>query len=434
MMIDRTQQPVISDFSTVEMTFAEERILANGVKLLIINSGDQEVCRFDIIFNGGLYEQHQPMVCNALASMLRHGGKGYDSAAIAEIFDFYGAWTSGRAHHHHTSFTVYSLNRCFKDLMPVIESIIKKPTLPAHEFELIKKQSISSLNNSKEQVRYLATQKFNEMYFGKNHPFGKNISVKDIEALNLEMLETFHQAHFSSQNCTIMLTGKVTNEMIACVDAYFGNTWGNKKEFECSNAIPITHSTTKLEIVDKPGSLQSAVIMGLDAIPRNHADYIPLRILVKTFGGYFGSRLMTNIRETKGYTYGISAGLIGRHEHSYIMITSECDTKYTHLLINEVKNEMRKLAEEPIDNDELNRVKSNIISDMVGAVDSPFAIADYNLTAIYCNISKDYFAKQVEIIKKITAKELQEIAQKYFVTDNLFMAIAGDKKKIEKMS
>lgn len=430
MMLDRTQQPEISDFKSVQMVFPEERRLDNGIKLLVINRGDQEVNRLDFLFEGGAYEQSQPMVSSAMVSMLRQGGVGYDAQAIAEKFDFCGAWVQGRSHDHNTSVTIYSINRCFDQIMPVIEAIIKTPTFPAHEFEVIKKQLIGNLKNSKEQVRYLALQGFNKIYFGDEHPFGKNVTVDALKSLTHDMLIDFHNTFYRPENCTMILSGIVTDEIINSIESHFGGKWGVDGSKSEIKTTPLCHSELKSSVVDKPNSVQAGVVIGVDAVNRSHPDYIPLRILVTAFGGYFGSRLMTNIREDKGYTYGISAGLIGRKECSYILISSECDTKYTQLLIDEVKGEMQKLIDNPIDEDELSIVKSNMLSDLVKTVDSPFAIAEYNITSLCYGISNEYFEQQVEVIQNITAEELQVMAKKYFVEENIYISIAGDKNKL----
>ena len=231
----------------------------------------------------------------------------------------------------------------------------------------------------------------------------------------------------------IMLTGKINAETISTVDKYFGKEWGEGKPSVVFNDPEVTFPGKRFSIANKSDSLQSCVVMGLPAVKRDHEDYIPLRILVIALGGYFGSRLMSNIREEKGYTYGISASLIGRTDMSYISISSECDTKYTGLLIEEVKNEINRLIECKLDDAELDVVRANVLSDLVRTSDSPFSVAEYHITSICCDIPDDYFSRHIELIKNITPGKLQQMAEKYFIPEKLFISVAGDKNKLKKI-
>jgi predicted Zn-dependent peptidase len=156
-----------------------------------------------------------------------------------------------------------------------------------------------------------------------------------------------------------------------------------------------------------------------------------LRILVTALGGYFGSRLMQNIREDKGYTYGINAMLVGRRSGAKIVITSECDTAYTYLLVREVENEIRRIQDKLMSEEELDTVKNNMLSDLAKTLDSPFSMASCVSSNIIFSTGEDYFNRQIAEITKITTKELQEVANKYLDVSKFYTAIAGDEKQLK---
>lgn len=431
-MLDRSVAPEIKNFGDISLPVPENTRLSNGVELLVLDCATEDVVRLDLIFNGGLFEQDKIMSCRMMLSMLKQGTKDFDAACIAERLDFCGAWLQTRTYDHHTVITVYSINRCLGNVLEIIEQMVKYPVFPEHEFNVLKKQAISELRNNRQRVKYIATSQFNKKFFGKDHPLGRPNSISSLKGLSTDDLKDLHSRYLTKDGLRIMLTGKINAETLSLVDKYFGKEWGSGKHSVKLNSPVISPSKGRLFISHKSGSLQSCVVMGIPAIERGHEDYIPLRILVIVLGGYFGSRLMTNIREEKGYTYGISASLIGRPDSAYIFISSESDTKYTGPLIREVKKEIDKLVKHQIGEEELEIVKSNILSDLVKTVDSPFSIAEFHITAICCGIPDDYFEKHIELIKNISPEKLRQTAEKYFVQDNLFILVAGDKNKLKK--
>ncbi len=425
-----TQKPPIKDFDMVEMSPVHSEILDNGVKLNIIDRGNQPVCRLDIVFSGGIYEQAHPIVAQTVVSSVRYGAEGFTSEEIAEKLDFCGAWFSGTAHDHHTSFTLYSTNSCFAEILPMIESMIKNPTFPEKECSVHIGRMESRLKTKMQKVDYLATMAFYNKFFGDSHPLGRMTSIDDIKSLNVEMLRDFVREYYNSMNCEIFISGLPDENIINEIKNRFGIRWGNQTLAHKHNCPVIEFKNLK-SIIDKPDAIQCGVVMAMQGVPRNANDYIPLRLLIILLGGFFGSRLMKNIREEKGYTYGIGAGLSGRTDCSYITISSQCDTKYVDALIDEVKKEIIKLQTERVTDEEIEILRSYMMSDMVKTVDTPFTIADYCITSLCNAIPDDYFANQVEWIKKISPEILMEMAQKYLDINNMIISVAGDKKIIE---
>jgi len=192
--------------------------------------------------------------------------------------------------------------------------------------------------------------------------------------------------------------------------------------------IPSNPSDIHFKVVDKDDAMQSSVVFLQNSIMRNHPDYIKLRIVITALGGYFGSRLMKNIREEKGYTYSIGASLLCTKNLSYINISSECDTAYTAELIKEVKIEIEKLRAQEMDNEELSTLKNCMLSDLVKILDTPLSMAGLVTSHLFYSTGTDYFNKQREIIENITAKDIKEIAFKYLNIDNFYIVVAGNEK------
>ena len=181
-----------------------------------------------------------------------------------------------------------------------------------------------------------------------------------------------------------------------------------------------------LKVVDKPDAVQSAIAIAIPAVPRRHPHYFKLRVLITLLGGYFGSRLMTNIREEKGYTYGISAVLAGREHCSYIGISTECMTQYTWAVIDEIKVEMERLRNQLVTDEELNTVRQYMISDLVKTLDTPFSVASYVSSTITFGVYPSYYKDQVKAIEQVTPADLQEMARIYLREERMLIAVVGN--------
>lgn len=431
-MPNRNIAPQIKDFEEISLAKPEIKILQNGVEMQIINNGDEAVNRLDLIFKGGGYEQQKLLTGALMASMLKNGSADYSAKEIAEKLDYYGAWLQTQVFEHHSVITIYSINRCFEAVLDIVNSIVKAPTFPDSELSVLKSRLISSLKNDNEKVRYLALIGFNKIYYGENHPLGKVVNENTVKFVLKKDLESFHKKFYNSNNLSIIISGKITSDITDKIEQYFGTEWGDNEKNSDLVSIPLSETENKLIITNKINAIQSGIVLGLTAIPRIHPDYIPLRILTTLFGGYFGSRLMASIREEKGYTYGISASLNGKSDSSYIQISTECSVDYTWDLIAAVKEEMRRLRDELVPDEELNVVKSYLKSSFAKILDSPFSIADFYLNQIVIGFDASYFKSHINIIDEITPEALQKIAQKYYLEENLYISIAGAENILKK--
>lgn len=432
-MLDRTKPPHISDFEYIELPDNDSIILKNGIPLTIINEGNADVIRIDILFNGGKFEEKKILTSNVMLSMLRKGSKHHDSDEISEILDFNGSWLSNNVYDHHSCITLYSTHHGFESSIKLLEEVIKLPTFPETEFKITKERLAEEVKLAWEQTRTLASAEFADKYYGTSHPLSRRSTSKAVNQLTYNDITSFYKDVIQPNNVEIILSGKLNKNHIDLTSILFGGNWNQTTP----NQPIISHSIvgeSGLTIVNKSDAVQSSIIMGINAPLRSHPDYIPLRILTDVLGGYFGSRLNQKLREEKGYTYGISAGLIGRMDSSYIQIATDCDVKYTYLSIEEIKNEIAKLREELIPESELSIAKSHMLSESIKMIDSPFAIAEFMILKKCLGMPDDYFINQINIIKSITSQDLMNIAKKHLNIDNFITIIASDKNKLKKLN
>ncbi len=425
------QRPEIKPITDLHIFQPQCIKLDNGIPLYVFNLGDQEASRLDIIYEGGRCDGNNQTESELVSATLREGTLKHNAAEIAETLDFYGSWFGGDASSHSITLSLYILNRNFSNVVPLLAEIATEPSFPEHEFQTLKSAAKTRLTTNREKVAFLSMETFAQMHFGDKNNLGKKVTEQVIDGITTESLRQFHKDWFHPANMKILLSGKVDDEMIGIINKTFGSISDNTPHRESHNDLPTVDFNAVTQIVNKTGAVQSCIRMGIPAVLRTDPEYIPLRILTTALGGYFGSRLMTNIREDKGYTYGISASLLGYRDTSMMMITSQCDTSYTWKVIDEIKKEIEQLQTEPILPDELNRIKSHMLSDLARTLDTPFSIADYYASMFTNHFPEDYFTRQVEIINSITPAELLDIAQRHISADRFLTVVAGDEASLK---
>lgn len=431
-MVNRSIRPRISTFDNLELAFPQQVKLNNGITCWIVDGGEDEMVRTYVYFGGGSMMESKPAQSLLTALMLLEGHQGSTASQVAEKFDYYGARKSADSYDFNTEVVLTSLNDNFEQTMQLLFNCIKNPLFPQEEFEVLKRRLIGNIQILDQRVKYIASSEMKRLYYGDNHPLGHKITVDDIISLTRDDLVSFHNTYYNPSNCKLIIAGRVTNEILQQVNNTIGS-WHNDNCL-CPTAQWHTNpSSEMLTIVDKPGAMQSGIRMRIQAISRKHPDYIPLRILIMAFGGYFGSRLMSNIREDKGYTYGINASLLGTHYDGCIDISTECATCHTINVINEVKAEMKLLRNTLIPEDELETVKQHMYSALAKTHDTPFNIAGYVSSTILFGVYPQYHNDHIKCLDAITPQQLRDIACKYLVEDKLRIVIAGDQSEIKKL-
>ena len=342
------QRPEIKELSNIQIFKPQSTTLDNGIDMKSISIGDQPVSRLDIIFEGGRCDGRNQTVSEMLSAILREGTTSLNAQEIAEALDYHGAWLGCDASSHNATLSLYSLNRNFEKVVPILADIVMNPSFPEQELSNLKSLAANRLRINRQKVAFLAMETFARLHFGEGSNLGKVVSENDIESITTEELSKFHKQWFAPQNMSVILSGKVEGQMFDVVNNCFGKTPVTGAPQQSATDSPSIKFKPDTVVVDKPDALQSAVRMGMPTVLRSDADYIPLRILVTALGGYFGSRLMTNIREDKGYTYGISASLLGYRNNSFISISCQCDTSHTWQVAKEIKTEIEKLQNDTI--------------------------------------------------------------------------------------
>ena len=428
MELDRTIAPEIQQISHFFIRQPEKQSLANGMPLNILRAGSEEVVRFDLLVKGGQLHQTQPLQAVLTNRMLREGTRSFTSVEIAERLDYYGAWLDLSSSVNHGYISLYSLNKYFPQTIRILASMIQEAVFPEKELSTVLEANKHQFLVNNERVDVLARKQLNRSLFGSRHPLGKYAVFEDYDKITPDILRQFYDTHYHSGNCSAYISGNVTPEIICAIEDHFGDGhWGKGSSVTRTPDFLPEPEPQKRVFIEKENAMQSSIKMGGFTLGRKHPDALKYKVLVTLFGGYFGSRLMSNIREEKGYTYGIGAGIVSYPGNGILIISTEAGNEYINPVITEVYHEMDRLCAEKVNSQELTMVKNYMLGDMCRSYESAFSLADAWIYLESEELDQDFYSRSVEAVKAVTPDELQELAQKYFCKENLIEVVAGKK-------
>ena len=427
MTLNRKKAPGFKTIDHIDIQKAESHTLTNGIKVYTINSGSQELTKIELIFKAGMYYQSQALVASAANNLLETGTKSYTANQLSDNIDFFGSFFECSVSQDFSSLALFSLNKYMDKSLHFVEEIVKYPTFPKEEFEIyISNKKQKHLVNS-QKVNVLARRRFSELLFGEKHPYGIDVKTEDFDKINLDAVKAFHKSYYHSGNCTIVASGKLPDNLIDTLNNFFGKeAWGNASTV----AEPKVELNTTKELkhfIEKPEAIQSAVRIGRVLFNKKDPDYFKFQVLNTILGGYFGSRLMANIREDKGYTYGIGSGLSSLVHAGYFFISTEVGADVTKDTLKEIYAEIKLLRDELVDEDELETVRNYVLGQFLRSVDGPYALADKFKKVMFYGLDYSYYDDFINTIKTITPEHLKTLPNQYLNPEDLYELVVGKK-------
>jgi len=427
-MLNRTIQPMVNPIERIDIIQTKKKILSNGIPVYYVDAGSQDVVKIDFIFEAGAWFQSANLVASLCSSMLEEGSAAYSGADIAERFDFYGSYIQMMVDQNYGYVNIVSLSKHLPTILEMTENMIKHPVFPQYELEVMIDKSKQKFLLENEKVRTLCQKKFTQVMFGNDHPYAIKNQLEDFDHITREQLQQFYETYYHSGNCRIILAGKVDEPVLNMLEAHFGGTdWsralGTAKEIK----FAISPDQQKFHFVEKANGMQSAIRMGKLWVDKSHPDFHALSVLVTILGGYFGSRLMANIREEKGYTYGIGSFVLSLKHPSYLIISTEVGNEYVEPTLKEISIEMKKLQTELVSVDELENVKSYLLGEFLRDFDGPFALAGSFKAINDFGLDYSFYDNYLIVLRSLTSQKLMRLAQQYLNPEECYTVVAGNK-------
>jgi len=421
-MLDRNQEIDFQEIHMPKFLAPKTLRLANSIEVYVMEGGGHELCRLDMVFEAGSKVQNKALQASMCNAMLFEGTANRKGEEIHEILDFYGAYTQLDINSDRAVVTLYTLNKYFDKVLPIFIDAIKNAAFSEDEFKLILAQKKQSFIINSEKVEFKARNTFFNTLFD-DHPYGCSARIEDFEYISQEDLVNFHNAYYKKAAMKVYVAGMMPKNGEAILNQYLG-TWELKKMPSVQEYSPEVKND-KIHIA-KEGALQSAIRIGRVCFNSHHIDYHQLKFLSVVLGGYFGSRLMSNIREDKGLTYGIGSICIHQEESGYFSISTEVKREGTQLALKEIYYELRRLREELISVEELSLVKNYIMGQILNSADGPFAQASLLKSMHVQGVGFEFYFSYQNILDNIDAQALQDLARKYLKEEDLCEIVVGN--------
>lgn len=424
-MINRTLAPEFGQIENIQLIEATPFTLDNGVKTFIVNGGEQDLIRIEFVFSNINWDANSPLQAFAANTLLNDGTSEFSAAQIADRIDFYGAFLQTEYNYDQATVTLYTLNKHLSITLPIVKAVITDSIFPQVEIDTFILNQKQKLSVNLEKNDFVGRKVFNEALFGKTL-YGYDITAKDYDQLDRKQLTDYFKNAYQPDNCVIILSGKVSDKALNEINSYFGKDW-QKGRSVTENYFNFNAQAGTEHYVEKADALQSAIRIGQIAINRTHEDFPSFQVLNTIFGGYFGSRLMANIREDKGYTYGIGSALVSLKNAGYFFIASEVGAEVTNSTMEEIKKEINILKNEQVSEAELDLVRNYMLGSMLGSLENALSHADKFKNIYFSNLGYDYYERYIQVVRSITNKDVQELAHKYLDWDNFQKVIVGKK-------
>ena len=415
-MLNRKTVPEITDAVKFQLNLPPHQkiSLRNGVEVYLVDMGTVDTLMMNIVFYAGNYFEKQNLVAPATNFMLKNGTRTKNAYQINDFFEYHGAYLNRSAGHETAELSLHCMKKNFAELLPVVSELIVDSIFPEEELDIYKKNMQQRLQVNLRKNDFIAGRLIDTYLFGADHPYGRYSSMEDYAALNIGVVKEFYNQFYQGGRCVIFVAGPLPADIQSLVETHLGSlplSGSAKPDKSDISILPVKEK--KYRVTNDPESVQGAIRIARNFPNRHHPDFQKMQVLNNIFGGFFGSRLMANIREDKGYTYGIHSYLTNLIQESALMISTEAGKDVTEDTIREVYLEMKRLCDEPVDEEELKTTKNFMIGTLLGDLDGPFQVAGRWKSLILNDLSEDYFYNGIETIKSIQPAALQELANKY---------------------
>lgn len=428
-MLDRTTPPPIQPTS---FTFRKpaEQVLRNGIPLDVIEASGLGAVRIDFVFSAGQWHQVRKLQALFACRMLREGCRGYTEAEFAEQLDCYGAWLELSVAMNRTFVTLYTLKKHFAATLVLVHRMLTEPSYGEEQFRTVCANNKAQLMVNLQRGDVLAMRILRSSIYGEAHPCGMNVNPEDYDTLQVSDVVDYYLRHYGSRTCHIYVSGDVDEAMLAHLESLFGSAaWGSgeimKSEKKndggyCRSDENLPLSTTRFTLEN---AVQDSIRMGCLLMDVNDPDYLSMRVLTAVLGGYFGSRLMKNVREEKGYTYHIGADLITNTSQAMLLVHCEGQSGKADEIIAEVHREMHRLMTEPVPDAELGMVRNYMTGEICRNYESAFSLADAYIFMQHLGLPLEHLEQTVETIRTTDAARLQCLAKRYLRPEMLHTVV-----------
>ena len=409
-MLDRSEQPSPKPIESVLFPWPEVRLLKNGVSLCALKLGSQPILELELVFRSGRYYEKHVGEAYFTTSMLLEGTSKKDNHAISYLFDYYGAVVTTQSNEDFCSITLSALSKHLEPTLKLLEELLLDSVFPSKSLERLKACKCQDIQILEKKNKSVAYQRFCQALFTDKHAYGRFLKLEDVHCLSRDDVVGYYRQQFLS-NCTAFVAGCVDDHSLELV-AKFLEKLPNRKALHAKDGVLDKYIAKKISIPSDK-QVQSAIVIGKPLLRKQDPDFIPMTIVNTILGGYFGSRLMQNIREDKGYTYGIYSRLVTLQQVGYFMIATQVAYDFTEKTIQEIYKEIDILRQELVSEDELINVKNYLLGHFLTTINDPFSMMKRFQGAYLYGLDQEYYASFYSHVANIKPTHIMDLAKNY---------------------
>jgi zinc protease len=432
--LDLTKPPTLGAPPTLKMPPITTRELANGLKIVVIEQ--HELPLVDVLLqvrSGGESDPAGKMGTAALvAAMLTEGTTSRTALQIADQAAYLGVELNATSGWEQSTVSVHTPIAQLDSALALFADVALHPSFPTPDLERVRKVRLTALQQLRDRGPAIADRAFASAVFGEQHPYGRPLAGTEgsMASISRDEVQRFYNSYYRPNNATLLVVGDVRPDDVERRAREIFGGWTRGAVSPPTTSTPSSPKATTVVIVDKPGAAQSSFRVGGIGAPRSTSDYFPLQVMNTILGGAFTSRLMQNLRETHGYTYGAGSGFGLRRSAGPFIASAEIVTAKTDSALIEFLKELRAIRD-TVPADELAKAKRYLQLGLPGNFETTGGIASEFLPLVAYGIPLDFFATAVQRYDAVTQADVQRVARQYVDPDKLTIVIVGDRKTIE---
>ena len=402
--------------------------VCNGVPVYTVECNEYDVVRITFFFRAGTSLQRVPFAASATANMLSEGTAGREpltSQQIAERLAYYGSYFDINIDRDYVYVNFCMLSRFLAPTLDVAEDILLHPSFPEEELRTYAAKRRQRLAIERMRVDTLAREELARCLFGSEHPYGRISPAEAYDTLTRDDLTEHYRRCYTAERCMVVCSGRMDCGVVDAVSRIIARL-PHDAATAAAPEFP-EPQTTRRSFIERPDAMQSSLRVARRLFPRTHPDFVGMQVVATALGGYMGSRLMQNLRERNGFTYGVVAAMVNFEREGYFAISTQVDAGVTQQAVDEIYSEIERLRREPMPGDELEMVRNMMLGETMRILDGPFGLADVAIENILCGCRNSVLLRNMQEIRTITPERIRSLAERYLPREKLITVIAGRK-------
>jgi predicted Zn-dependent peptidase len=430
---DRTQRPEGQAAPKISLPHIQKTTLKNGLQLWLVEHHELPLVAMNLVFqSGAAFDGNKPGLAAMTADLLDEGTSSRDALSIADELESIGASLSVSSNFDGSYVSVNTLKKHLGKALEIFFDVLVNASFPDKEFQRLRKQRLTTLLQQRDQPTAIASNAFNYILYGAEHPYGNNITGNEVSLKDMlaKDCENFYRTHYLPNNATLFVVGDITlREISSQLETALIN-WKAKEVPAMEIPKPKTIPKRMVYLIDKPEAAQSEIRIGYPALARSTPDFFSVTLMNRALGGQFASRINMNLREKHGYTYGARSNFSFVKGDGPFVASAGVVTAKTDSSLIEFFYELDRTYNDGITSEELSFVKKGAIGGFALTFETPSQIASAMQSIVLYGLPENYFEHYLMNIENVTLAEVQTVSQKYLNTSKMAVVVVGDLKTI----